>query len=308
MPAPSPPKIYLPILCATTFFLSIQPAFAQELEPRALTNLPVGMNFAVVGYGFASGNILFDPGLPLEDATANFHSIIGVYARAINFFGLSGKVDVIVPYGIGKWNGVFTGVDTSTSRSGFGDIRFRISFNFLGAPALKAKDFTDYRPDKISGFSLQIIAPTGQYFPDRLINLGSNRWVFKPQWGFAKHYEKWIWETYLRVWFFSKNDDFWGGNEIKQKPLYAVKIHGIRKFKNKSWLALDIGYGNGARSIVNNELKDNRNSTFRFGVSYAIPLGRQHSIKLNWISDITLEKGADFDAIGVSYQYRWLKK
>lgn len=308
MSAPSPPKIFFLVLCTTTLLLSKQSGFAQELEPRALTNLPVGMNFAVVGYGFASGNILFDPGLPLEDATANFHSIIGVYARAINFFGLSGKVDVIVPYGIGKWSGVFTGVDTSTTRSGFGDIRFRISFNFLGAPALKAKDFADYRPDKISGFSLQIIAPTGQYFPDRLINLGSNRWVFKPQWGFAKHYEKWIWETYLRVWFFSKNDDFWGGNEIKQKPLYAVKIHGIRKFKNKSWLALDIGYGNGARSIVNNELKDNRNSTFRFGVTYAIPLGRQHSIKLNWISDITLEKGADFDAIGVSYQYRWLKK
>lgn len=84
MPAPSPPKIFFLVLCATTFFLSIQPAFAQELEPRVLTNLPVGMNFAVVGYGFASGNILFDPGLPLEDATADFHSIIGAYAWAIN--------------------------------------------------------------------------------------------------------------------------------------------------------------------------------------------------------------------------------
>jgi hypothetical protein len=301
-------KTYLLVVWGTILIFIGEPCFAQELEPRALTNLPVGMNFAVVGYGFAHGNILFDPGLPLEDATADFHSIIGAYARAINFFGLSGKVDVIVPYGIGKWSGVFTGIDTSTTRSGFGDIRFRISVNFLGAPALKAKDFAEYRPDKISGFSLQIIAPTGQYFPDRLINLGSNRWVFKPQWGFAKHYEKWIWETYLRVWLFTKNNDFWGGNEVKQKPLYAIKIHGIRKFNNKSWLAFDIGYGNGARSLINDELKDNSNSTFRFGVSYAVPLGIQHNLKFTWISDITLEKGADFDALGVSYQYRWLKK
>jgi len=307
VPAPPPRKIYLLVLLTTTFLLSKQPIFAQELEPRALSNLPVGMNATVIGYGFASGNILFDPGLPLEDAMANFHSIVGVYVRAINFFGLSGKVDVIVPYGIGTWSGVFTGVDTATSRSGFGDIRFRISFNFLGAPALKAKDFAEYRPDKISGFSLQIIAPTGQYFPDRLINLGSNRWVIKPQWGFAKHYEKWIWETYLRVWIFSNNNDFWGGNEIKQKPLYAIKFHSIRKFKNKSWLGLDLGYGNGARSIINDELKDNRTSTLRFGVSYAIPLGPQHNIKLTWVSDITLEKGADFDALGISYQYGWLK-
>jgi len=261
-------KAYLPAVWSFFLIFYGNSGFTQELEPRALTNLPVGMNFAVVGYGFASGNILFDPGLPLEDATANFHSIIGAYARAINFFGLSGKVDVIVPYGIGKWSGVFTGIDTATSRSGFGDIRFRISFNFLGAPALKAKDFAEYRPDKISGVSLQIIAPTGEYFPDRLINLGSNRWVFKPQWGYAKHYEKWILETYLRAWLFTKNKDFWGGNEIK----------------------------------------DNRNSTFRFGASYAIPLGRQHNIKFTWVSDITLEKGADFDALGVSYQYWWMKK
>jgi len=281
--------------------------FAQELEPRALTNIPVGMSFGVLGYGYANGNILFDPGLPLEDATASAHSIVGAYARSINFFGLSGKVDAIVPYGFGNWKGVFTGIDTATSRSGFGDLRVRLSFNFIGAPALKAKDFADYTPDKISGFSLQVIAPTGQYFSDRLINLGSNRWVFKPQLGFAKYSKKWIWEAYFRVWLFTKNNNFWGSNELKQRALYAIKFHGIHKFKNTSWLALDLGYGNGGRSEVNGELKDNLNSTIRFGASYAIPLGRQHNVKLNWVSDVTLEKGADFDALSLSYQYRWMK-
>ena len=293
------------ILIYAVVIFSAQSAWSQELEPRALTNLPVGMNFVAVGYGYIGGNILFDPGLPLENTTGQVHSIVGAYTRTINFFGLSGKVDAIIPYAIGNWEGVLTGIDSITSRSGFADLRLRISVNILGAPALKREEFAGYTPDKISGLSLQVIAPTGQYFSDRFINLGSNRWVFKPQWGFAKNTEKWIWETYLRVWLFGKNNNFRSGNELKQQPLYAIKIHGVRIFENKSWLAIDLGYGNGARTIVNNDLRDNRISTFRFGATYSIPMGSHHSLRLNWISDIVLEKGADFDALSVIYLYRW---
>ena len=101
--------------------------YAQELEPRSLTNLPVGTNFVVAGYGFAAGNILFDPALPLEDAKAQLNTLVVAYVRSINFFRLSGKVDAVLPYGFGEWTGVLTGIDTTTSRSGFGDLRMRIS-------------------------------------------------------------------------------------------------------------------------------------------------------------------------------------
>ena len=148
---------------------------AQELEPRGLTNLPLNTNYFVVGYGYASGNILFDQSLPLDDTKAQLNTIVGAYVRSINFFGLSSKVDAVVAYGIGNWNGVFTGIDTTTFRSGFADLRVRFSFNFLGAPAMSTSDFGEYNPENIAGFSIQIIAPTGQYFPDRLINLGTNR-------------------------------------------------------------------------------------------------------------------------------------
>jgi hypothetical protein len=233
--------------------LRINSVYSQELEPRALTNIPVGMNFAVAGYAYSQGNLLFDPALPLEDTDAKLHMLIGAYARSINFFGLSGKMDLIVPYGIGDWTGVFTGIDTATSRSGFGDLRFRLSFNFHGAPALKASQFRDYSPGRISGFSLQVIAPTGQYYADRLINLGTNRWTFKPQWGYAWNFEKWIWETYASAWIYTKNKDFLGRNELRLNPLFALKLHGIRKLKKGNWFALNVGYGIGARGYINDE-------------------------------------------------------
>jgi len=221
------------------------------------------MNFAVVGYAYTQGNLLFDPALPLEDTEANLHTFVGAFVRSINFFGLSGKIDAVIPYGIGDWTGIYTGTDTATSRQGFGDLRLRLSFSFLGAPALKDKDFAAYRPDIVSGFSLQIIAPIGQYYPERLINLGTNRWAFKPQWDYAWNYEKWIWETYLAAWFYTKNDDFWGGNELRLKPLYALKLHGIIKLNKGRWLAFNVGYALGARGYVNDVLKDIRISTMR---------------------------------------------
>ena len=301
---------YKPATYSFIFSLAFSINFvdAQELEPRALTNIPVGMNFALTGYAYTQGNLLFDPALPIEDLDAKLHTFIGAYVRSINFFGLSGKVDAIVPYGIGDWTGVYTGIDTATSRSGFGDLRIRLSFNFLGAPALKATDFRDYKPGQISGFSIQLIAPTGQYYPDKLINLGTNRWAFKPQWGYAWNYEKWIWETYVSAWFYTKNSDFWGGNELRLRPLFALKLHSIRKLKKGKWLALNAGYGIGARGYINEERKDSRISTIRITAVYAMPLGKHNTLRIDAKTGIRLEEGPDFNAIGLIYQYRWMKK
>jgi hypothetical protein len=42
-------------------------ADAQTLEPRSFSNAPVGMNFAIAGYGYSSGSVAFDPAVPLTD-------------------------------------------------------------------------------------------------------------------------------------------------------------------------------------------------------------------------------------------------
>lgn len=278
---------------------------AQELEPRALTNLPIGTNFIVAGYTYANGNILFDPALPLDDTQAQVNTFVTAYLRSINLFGLSGKINIVLPYGTGEWTGVYTGIDTETSRSGFGDVRVRLSINFVGAPALKMEEFNSYEPHNISGFSLQVIAPTGQYFPDRLINLGSNRWTFKPQWGYAINFNKWILETNLSARFYTKNTDFWGGNELKQNPMAAIKIHTIWKLPKRMWVATSAGYAWGATSTINNIERDSKISTIRFALTYAVPLGEHHSLRVIGFSGIRLKKGADFDSVSLLYQYTW---
>jgi hypothetical protein len=290
---------------AWMFTIHISVSLAQELEPRSLTNLPLGTNFAVAGYQYTSGNLLFDPTAPLEDVQARLNSFVLAYARSINLFGLSAKVDAVLPYGIGNWDGLYTGIDTATFRSGFADLRARLSVNFIGAPALEMTDYANYKPDLISGISVQLFMPTGQYFEDRLINLGTNRWIVKAQWGIAKYFNSFILEFYTAAWLFTKNNSFWGGNTVTTQPLFTFKTHGIWTFNNRTWLAGSLGYGIGARGTINEDQKENRISTLRFALNYAIPLGRQHTIKFVGTSAIRFERGPDIDAISVLYQYRW---
>jgi hypothetical protein len=280
-------------------------ARGQELEPRALTNVPVGMNFALLGYGYAAGNMLLDPAVPIEDLKAKLHTVIGAYVRSITVFGKAGKVDVVLPFATGNWAGIYDGIDTATARSGFGDMRLRLSVNFIGAPALSAKEYKQYRQKTVVGASLQIIAPTGQYFNDRLINLGSNRWVLRPQIGLSQTAGKWIVEGYISAWIFSDNNAFWDGNKLEQRVLMAGKVHLIRSLPKRSWVALDAGYGFGGTSIVNGSVRNTRISTLRLGVNLAVPVATHHTVRLTGVTGIRIEQGADFDGVAVSYQYRW---
>ena len=52
------------VACVT----AVANAKAQEAEPRSYSNAPIGLNFLIAGYGYASGKIAFDPDLAIADA------------------------------------------------------------------------------------------------------------------------------------------------------------------------------------------------------------------------------------------------
>jgi hypothetical protein len=281
------------------------PLQAQELEPRLLSNAPSGMNFALVGYGFSRGNILLDPAIAIDDLDASLHTFVGAFVHTFGLFGMASKVDVVVPWASGDWTGKVEGRDSSRSVSGLGDPRVRLSVTFAGAPALQREDFSGYRQETVVGASVQVIAPLGQYDPSKLINLGGNRWTARATLGTSRALESWIVEGYLGAWVFGRNDDFFGGSTLEQKPLFTAKTHFIRLFDNGRWLALDLGYGLGGRTVIEGTDRDTRISTLRFGVTFALPISAAHSVKFTAVSAVRLEKGPDFDAFGGTYQYRW---
>ena len=290
---------------ATIALLGITVAKAQDAEPRSYSNTPVGLNFLIAGALYSQGKLAFDPDLSVADA--NFHTNTGLvaYVRSFDFAGQSAKFDVIVPASSFAAQGFVNGLPREREMSGLGDPRFRVSVNPIGAPAMSVKDFANYRQDLIVGVSLQVSAPFGQYDNSKLLNLGNNRWSFKPELGISKAVGPWTFELAPSVTFFTDNTDFFGGNTFAQAPFYAVQGHILYTFQSGAWIALDGVYFSGGHTTLNGVKSDNEQRNTRAGFTVALPIDRQNSLKLSASTGITTRTGSEFSALGVAWQYRW---
>ena len=276
----------------------------QDLEPRAFSNAPVGMNFLTAAYAYSTGNVLLETTLPIENLTANLNIIQPQYFRVISFFGLSSKLDVALPFAWGTWKGQLAGQDSSVSRTGLGDAKVRWAVNFLGAPALRGAEFFQWKQKTIAGASVQVLVPIGQYDPDKLINLGSNRWSFKTRVGVSQRIQKWILEGIAAAWFFTPNNDFFGGNRLTQDPIWAGQVNIGYVFKPGLWLALNAGYGTGGSVTVTGAAQSVQKNT-RLGLVFAVPVDAQNLLRFVYISGLSTRLGADFDTFGAGYVRRW---
>src|SRR6185295_8012582 len=113
----------------------------QQLEPRAYSVSPVGTNIIIFGYGRSTGDIAFDPSLPITDASATINGAFAGYFRSVNFFGRSANVSVALPYVWGNLQGNVGGQFQQARRSGLGDPSVRFAVNLYGAPAMDLKKF-----------------------------------------------------------------------------------------------------------------------------------------------------------------------
>ena len=287
------------------FVLGVTDTKAQDAEPRSYSNTPVGLNFLIAGYVYAEGKMAFDPNLSIADA--KFHSSTGLlaYVRSFDFAGQSAKFDVIVPTSSFAAQGFVSGQARERQMSGLGDPRFRVSVNLFGAPSLSAKDFRSYHQDLIVGVSFQVSAPLGQYDDSKLLNLGNNRWSFKPELGISKAWGPWTLEVAPSVTFFGENTDFFGGNTFAQAPIYAVQAHALYTFQSGVWMALGGVYFAGARTTLNGVRSDNEQRNTRAAFTLAVPIDRQHSLKLSASTGISTRTGSEFSAVGIAWQYRW---
>ena len=293
------------LLSIALFGIASSPTRAAELEPRAYSNAPVGLNFLIAGYVRSEGGLSTAPASPIQDAHLNINTAVFAYARSLDVWGKSGKFDIIMPVSDLSGTALVNGQPAERSISGLNDPRFRFSVNFFGAPALSMQEFANYQQDVIVGASVQVSAPLGQYDPARLVNIGTNRWFIKPDIGISKALGAFTLELSTGVFFFSKNDDYYGGVSYQQDPVNTVQAHVTYSFAGGVWAALDATYDVGGRTTVNGVQKDDAMENSRFGATLAMPLNRNYSIKLYASSGVSTRTGSDYTLGGMALQYRW---
>ncbi|MGR9086990.1 MAG: transporter [Gammaproteobacteria bacterium] len=280
-------------------------AFATDIEPRAYSNIPIGLNFLLAGYGYTKGNVAFAPSVPIENGKMEIHNTVLAYVHSLDFWGRSGKVDVIIPQAWLSGQAEALGQQRDREISGFADPLFRLYVNFFGAPALSMKEFAGYRQDTIIGASLAVSPPAGQYDPQKLVNIGTNRWTIKPEIGLSKAWGPLIAEFAAGVLVFTDNDQPFMANTQEQAPLYNFQGHLIYSFGSGIWGAIDANYYAGGRITRDDKLLDNLQQNWRVGATLSFPINRQNSIKISGNSVVQSRTDSFFDTIGITWQYRW---
>jgi hypothetical protein len=288
----------------------VAPCQSEELEPRRWAHLPINTNFAGSGFAHTDADISFDPVLKIENGQVDMHTWVAKYIRSFALFEKTARVGVVQAYQQGRWTGLLDGVPKRVKRSGWSDTFVRFAINLYGAPPLQGKEYAHYRAaqkvETIIGAGLSVQLPTGDYMDDKLINLGSNRFTFRPQFGAVHTRGKWSLETTGTIAIYTDNKDFFNGKKLEQDPLYTLHTHLIYTFRPGVWASASGGYDYGGRSTVDGAEKDDRKQNLAWAFSFGFPVHRQLGVKMAYVGTRTQEStGIDSDTFAVGVSAFW---
>jgi hypothetical protein len=292
------------VLVVSVLTAGIATSTAQDLTPRAYWPAPKGTKVAIAGYSRVSGDVLFDPSIPLFGVDSKIHTVIAGYLQTINLWGRTANVVIELPYSSGTTRGILEDTPARRDFAGVGDLGVSLSVNLLGAPTMTPADFQALRaaPHPILGASVKLLAPTGSYDDDRLINVGANRWAARLELGsIVPLHRKWLLELDAGVWVFTDDDDYLPGTR-EQEPIYNFQAHLIRRFSPGFWASLDANYFSGGRQTIGGDELVDVQSNSRVGAMVVVPFGGRHAIKLGYFVGVRTEFGSDFDQLLVTYQ------
>lgn len=285
-------------------------AFAQDLDPRAYVWMPIKTNTLISGFSYSHGGVVTDPTLPIQDLEASVQVASLGYVHSFNLFGLTSQAMVALPYSWAQVSGNVIGQSQSITRSGLADTRLRFTVLLHGAPAVGLAEFMKAQKKAVIGMSVNIVAPTGEFYPDKLINLGTNRWSFRPELALSMPVGKhWLIDAYAGIWFFTNNHSFYPGDAIRtQQPMGAFQTHISYNIRPRLWVAVNATYYVGGKSSINELYNDDRQANARIGVTTVLPVGKRNSLKLSANTGAVVRVGQDFTTYSIGWQRSWFGK
>jgi len=289
---------------------------AQDLAPRAYVITPRGSNAVTLGYNFNDGELLFEGTVPITDATGRLSVPSLSYYRSFGLLGRSANILVGVPYGVGSFEGTVLEQQRSIHRSGLFDSALRVSVNLVGGPAMSFEQMRPWQQKTLLGLSLKVVAPTGQYDPTKLINLGANRWSFKPELGFSRRFGHLVLDAYGALWLFTENPEFFSRNAYfpgtrsqTQDPIAAVETHVSYDVRPRLWASFDGNFWYGGRTSLDGvENPSTLQQNSRIGFSFSFPLTRHQTAKVSYARGAYIRFGGDYRIYSVAWQYSWVER
>ena len=277
-------------------------AAAQELEPRAYSANPIGVMFAGLAVIYSTGDVVLEPTSPITDVNAKAYiGTLGV-GGTFPLFGRTANLAVGLPYAWAKVSGRIDEAARSVERSGLADTRVRFAMNLLGGRAMALPEFVRRTPSTTVGASLTVSAPTGQYFDDKLVNIGTNRWAFKPEIGVSHPAGPWTFELYGGGWFFTDNSSYQVDKTRAQHSMLSLQSHVGYTIQPRLWVTADVTYYAGGRVVIDGIPASEWQENARIGLTASMPVRKTNSLKIAWSRGAITRLGGNFSTWSIGWQ------
>jgi hypothetical protein len=292
---------------------------AQDLAPRAYLITPLHSNAVTLTWSWYDGGLNFNGAIPVKDARGTYNVPVFSLYHSFRFFGRSANITASLPYAVGNFTGELFNQERSVYRSGLLDFSARFSVNLYGGRAMELPQFSKWKQKVLLGASLKVVAPTGQYDPNKLINWGINRWAFKPELGYSQRLGNWVLDGYAGAWFYTTNSAYFDTPVPRpqtEAPVGSFEGHlsyDASRFGRlkalRAWASLDGNFWWGGITALNGIRNlDTKQTGSRLGATISLPYTKRQSIKIAYSDGTYIRFGGNYQNLQVAWQYSWIGK
>ncbi len=173
--------------------------------------------------------------------------------------------------------------------SGMGDIYLGAVIGLYNAPALKLKEYIQYKPSFTIALLTKLTLPTGEYQQDKFANMGNNRWSFRTGGVFSWYFgdsllpgQNTSLEFTPSITVFGDNNQPYQASTLKQKEMYSLETNLTHDFNHMFWGSLDALYVIGGASITDGVKADNETEKVALGASVGMFISKGFTMQVNY--------------------------
>lgn len=258
---------------------------AYHLRPEGASDISLTMTLM-----HADGMI--DLGLAgVQSTDLDVSVLTPTYRHTFDVLGNVGAVLIGLPVGNMSFESSAGTVDIDTGIAQ-GDLVVGGSLGFVGTPSLSLMEYVQHKPGLQATVAAKLFLPTGDYDPNRMVNLGGNRWSLEASLPISYVLgdtmidpELTTFEIRPVVQIFGDNEDPFTGlsaDVTSQAPIFGVEGHITRNFGNSVWAALDGYYEIGGETFRDGVAQDDGLETLALGATLGLVFSPSIAMRLSY--------------------------
>lgn len=287
---------------------------AQDDGARVYWPAPVRTQALSTNLSFVAGNTsAFNPTLPFESLAFSSRVFKMNYDLFTGFFGRTNHLHFTLA--AGALEATTTGLSPTNyavTAKGRADPTAFWRINLFGAPAMTPAEFATYRLRTLIDFQLFVTTPLGEYDRDQLLNIGTNRWMFRLGFPLTQAFGEWTagrrttFTLVPSIGFFTSSDKNPSGTLLEQAPLLRLEGHVTRDIGPGVFLSVDVLFQSGGETTVDGVRQDNGQSSLALGLSMGFEVTSEFKMDATWMNTYTeSERGANTNVVRVRFLYLW---